>query len=215
MNKRFILTVIICCILLSQTVKAQDPITTLQHAGKTQVFYGATSFSQSLYCFNWWDTLYLSREVIPLLLLLPKPLQLLELDIFPDSVAVKRRTTILGGLTINAGADSLHLEGLYVNGDINYAGASSINYVSVLRCRTGSINFNSTSVTASKNNCSYEECFIEGSTNFNNFGDRFLIRHCVIFGQISNIVANAVIDGNFILTGENSFRKYKFFINQE
>lgn len=180
MNKRFILTVIICCILLSQTVKAQDPITTLQHAGKTQVFYGATSFSQAYTASIDGDTLYLSPGGYTPPAAIAKTLTVIGAGHFPDSVAVKRRTTILGGLTINAGADSLHLEGLYVNGDINYAGASSINYVSVLRCRTGSINFNSTSV-ASKNNCSYEECFIEGSTNFNNFGDRFLIRHCNIW----------------------------------
>jgi len=205
MNKRFILTVIICCILLSQTVKAQDPITTLQHAGKTQVFYGTTSFSDAYAASAKGDTLYLSVGGFTPPAAIAKKLTVIGAGHFPDSVAVKRRTTILGGLTINAGADSLHLEGLYVNGDINYAGASSINYVSVLRCRTGSINFNSTSVTASKNNCSYEECFIDGTFYFNYQGNMLLIRHCVINGMISSITANAVIDGNILLGTSTNF----------
>jgi len=200
MNKRFILTVIICCILLSQTVKAQDPITTLQHAGKTQVFYGTTSFSDAYTASAKGDTLYLSPGGYTPPAAIAKKLTVIGAGHFPDSVAVKRRTTILGGLTINAGADSLHLEGLYVNGDINYAEANSINYVSVLRCRTGNISLNSNSATASKNNCSYEECFIEGNINFGNFADRFLIHHCVMNGAISRINANAVIDGNVIFS---------------
>jgi len=200
MNKRFFLTVIICCILLSQTVKAQDPITTLQHAGVTSVFYGTTAFSDAYTASAKGDTLYLSSDGFTPPATIAKKLTIIGTGHFPDSASVKIRTTILGGLTINAGADSLHLEGLYINGDINYADGSSINHVSVLRCRTGNIIFNSNSATASKNNCSYDECFIAGSINFYSYGDKFLIRHSVVNGAIWNINSNAVIDGNVLLS---------------
>jgi len=178
---------------------AQDPVATLQHKGVTQVFYGQNSFVEALTAAAKGDTLLLSAGGFTTPAAIDKGITIIGSGHFPDSVSVKTRTAIIGNLTINKGADSLHLEGLYINGDINYDGASSINYVKVVRCRLGNAYFHSNSTAASKNNCSYEECYIEGSIQFYTYGNDLLVKHCIINGSISSISANAVIDGNIFL----------------
>jgi len=123
----------------------------------------------------------------------------------------------LGGLSLRKGADSLYLEGVYINGDLTYDASNAINYVRVNRCYFRNALFGSSSALAGKNNCSFEECYIDGYINFNNFGNKLLIRHCVISGYLSvsspyasicNINENALIDGNIFLTNMSYTTSY-------
>lgn len=206
--KKTILSFLILGIVCLIKVNAQNPVTTLQHNGTTQVYYGQSSFSDALGAAVNGDTLVLSAGFYTAPTSISKGVKVYGSGHFPDSANVPKRTTIMSGLSINAGADSLRLEGLYINGNINYAAASSINYVNVIRCRLGNALFNSTSATASKNFCSYEECFIEGGINFYNYGNNFLLKNSIISGvtsinglsaPIGNISGNALIEGNISL----------------
>mgnify|MGYP003590256298 CR=1 FL=1 len=206
--KKTILSFLIIGIVCLIKVNAQNPVTTLQHNGATQVYYGQSSFSDALGAAVNGDTLVLSAGFFTAPTSISKGVKVYGSGHFPDSANVPKRTTIMSGLSIIAGADSLRLEGLYINGNINYAAASSINYVKVLRCRLGNALFNSTSATASKNFCSYEECFIEGGINFYNYGNNFLLKNSIISGvtsinglsaPIGNISGNALIEGNISL----------------
>lgn len=204
----FLVLGIVCLI----KVNAQNPVTTLQHNGITQVYYGQNSFSDALGAAVNGDTLVLSAGFFTAPTFISKGVKVYGSGHFPDSANVPKRTTIMSGLSINAGADSLRLEGLFINGDINYDANNSINYVSVIRCRLGSALFHSTSATASKNNCSYEECFIEGGINFFNYGNNLLIKHCIISGSviwgyyyyntasIVNIGSSGMVEGNIIIS---------------
>ena len=206
--KKTILSFLILGIVCLIKVNAQNPVTTLQHNGTTQVYYGQSSFSDALGAAVNGDTLVLSAGFYTAPTSISKGVKVYGSGHFPDSANIPKRTTIMSGLSINAGADSLRLEGLYINGNINYAAASSINYVNVIRCRLGNALFNSTSATASKNFCSYEECFIEGGINFYNYGNNFLLKNSIISGvtsinglsaPIGNISGNALIEGNISL----------------
>jgi len=199
MKKSVFLFAIICILFSVQTTLAQNPVTTLQHNGATTVFYGITSFSDALGTAAKGDTLYLSTGFFNAPTNISKGVKVIGAGHFPDSAIVAKRTTITSGLTINAGADSLLLEGLYIDGNISYNNASSINYVKVFRCYLNSALFNSNSATASKNFCSYEECFIDGYIIFNSYGTNLLIKHCIITSTISNINGSALIDGNILL----------------
>lgn len=123
---------------------------------------------------------------------------------FPDSAGLAKRTFIWGDLRINKGADSLRLEGLYIEGPITYDNSNSINYVKVIRCRLGYVAMNSNS-EAKKNNCSFEECFIVGGISFGYYGTNLLIQHSIIsdnptYGNlISGIRGGALIKGNILL----------------
>lgn len=215
MKKLFFLAALVCGLLVVQTTNAQNPITTLQHAGTTTVFYGQGSLVDAYNTSVNGDTLCLSTGYFTAPTAIAKGIKIIGAGHFPDSTSVSKRTTILTGLTINAGADSLRLEGIYINGDINYAAASSINYVKIIRCRLGNTYFNSSSALASKSYCSFEECFIEGGINFSNYGSNFLVKQCIISGivgvsyynsaSIGNIGGGALIDKNIFLTNSTSY----------
>ena len=197
MKKSIILIAIVSCFFALQTAKAQNPITTLEHAGTTTVFAGQNSLVDAYNASVNGDALYLSTGFFTAPVAIAKGIKIIGAGHFPDSANVAKRTTILSGLTINAGADSLRLEGMYISGDINYAGGSSINYVKVIRCRFNYARFNSNSVTASKNYCSFEECFIEG-IYFSGYGTNLNLLHNLISYSI-NSISGALIDGNVFL----------------
>ena len=79
----------------------------------------------------------------------------------------------------------------------------SINNVKVIRCTLGTAIFNSTSSTSSKNNCSFEECYIY-NINFGSYGDNLLVRNSIISGRIFGAFGNAVIDGNIFTYSASS-----------
>lgn len=206
MKKLLFFAAILCSLLSVQTVMAQNPITTLEHAGATSVFYGQNSLVDAYNASVNGDYLYLSTGFFTAPAAIAKGVKIIGAGHFPDSLNVVKRTTILSGLTINAGADSLFLEGLYINGDINYQSDASINYVKVIRCRLGYASFQSSSATASKNYCSYEECFIDGTLTFSNFGVNLMICHSIISNCVNSINGNALIDGNiFLFAGSPTF----------
>jgi len=192
-------------ILLSKSAFSQSPVTALQHNGTSTMFYGTTSFTDAYNAAVNGDTLYLSVGGFTPPSVLAKGIIVVGANHFPDSATLKIRSTILGDLTINKGADNLHLEGIYINGNINYSQIDSINYVKVIRCRLSNANFNSNSTTGSKNNCSYEECFIEGSVNFSNYGNNLSVRHCLINNKIISVISNAIIEGNIFLGNNLDF----------
>lgn len=206
MKKLFLFAAILCCILTIQTAKAQDLITTLQHAGTTKVFFGTTSFSDAYTASAKGDTLYLSVGGFTPPAAIAKGLTIIGAGHFPDSVTVKKRTNILGGLTLDAGADSLHLEGLFINGSISTAQVT-MNNIKINRCYMASINFSSSS-SAPKNNFLLEDNFIGCDVTFGYYGNNFIVRHNIIACSLSAINSNAIVDGNIFLRPNSTLGYY-------
>lgn len=194
MKKQIFFAAIICNLFIVQIAVAQNPVTTLQHKGTTKVYYGQTSLNDAYSASINGDTLYLSTGSFSVPSTISKGIKIIGAGYAADSADVARRTTISTGFKISLGADSLRLEGLYINGEISYDDVS-INNVKVIRCTLGSAIFNSTSSVSSKNNCSFEECYIY-NINFGSYGDNLLVRNSIISGRIFGAFGNAVIDGN-------------------
>lgn len=203
MRKITILAAILFCFSAIQTAVAQNPITTLVHAGTTTVYYGQSSFVDAYTASVNGDYLYLSPGYFTAPADIAKGVNIIGAGHFPDSANVAKRTTIMSTMYINSGADSLKLEGLYINGNIQYEN-KSVNYIKVKRCNLGDISFLSYSEGAKKNFCSYEECFIRGSIFFSKYGNNLLIKNNIINGYISDINGGAVIDGNIFLINSGS-----------
>ena len=222
MKKSVFLFAIICILFTIQTALAQNPVATLQHNGTTTVFYGLTCFNDALTASVNGDTLNLSAGIITAPSPITKKITIIGAGHFPDSANVVKRTYINGSITINKGADSLQLEGLYLSGNIYYQADASINYVKVRRCNFGGAIFNSTSSSFAKNFCSFEECYINAGIDFFYYGDNLLIKHCIITGTIGisngytyvacgsiiHILKSAIIDGNIILNSPCNFASY-------
>lgn len=199
MKKTFFLIAIVSCFFALQTAKAQNPITTLEHAGVTTVFTGQNSLVDAYNASFNGDVLYLSTGFFTAPAAIAKGIKIIGAGHFPDSANVAKRTTITSSLNIKIGADSLKLEGLYLAGTIyvdqyNSNPGVNINNVKISRCRATDVSCN----INYKNNWSFEECFIEGNFNFSNNGINLSIFHCLINGSVYNIINGASINGNNI-----------------
>lgn len=193
-----------------QSNTAQNQVTTLQHKGGTRVFYGLSSLNDAYTASVNGDTLYLSTGDFSAPTSIAKGVKIIGAGHFPDSLQVTRRTTITSGLTVSLGADSLRLEGLYISGPINYDAGYPINYVKVIRCRFTYAKFNSTTATAAKNNCSFEECFVEGYIWFYTYGDNLLVRNSIIGNEIRDINRNALIEGNIFTSSSYALKSIDY-----
>lgn len=193
-------TVLFFLFSFSITVLAENPIATLQHKGQTKVFYGQNSFVEAYNAALNGDTLNLSVGGFTPPPSISKGITVVGAGYYPDSASEKIRTTITGTININAGSDSLHLEGIYVNGHLYFASESTINKVKILRCRFESaqpVN-NHTSL----NKWSFDECIVEGFISSSNMvsNDNLSVKHCIINNVIEiSTGINAVIEGNIFL----------------
>ena len=200
MKKTILIAVIFCSMFAVQTAKAQDPITTLQHAGTTKVFYGTTSFVDAYNASVNGDSLLLSigeftAPTSPLFI--AKNITMIGAGHFPNSLIEKKRTSISGDLSFGIGADSIHIEGLYVNGAIS-TGLAGINCIKINRCKTKNIAFNKWGTGLTKY-VLIEDNFIDETIGLN-YDKISIIKHNIIGGYISQISSNAIIEGNIFLS---------------
>lgn len=203
-TKHLFLTVAIFTLTLASI--AQNPITTLQHAGTTQVFYGQNSFIEAYNASVNGDTLNLSVGGFTAPASICKGITIFGAGHFPDSASVKIRTTITNSIfSIGTGADSIYLEGLYLNGQIYFSNSGLLNNVKIIRCKFGNVVWYG-GQTPALNSCSFEECFIEGCIGPGGMTvDNLLVKHCVITNVIElRFGINAIIDGNIFLYSPSS-----------
>jgi hypothetical protein len=201
---------LLCCGLWSAV--AEQPVTTLQHAGKTTLFYGNSSFVDAYNSASNGDTLMLSPGgfSVPAI---QKGLVVIGSGHFPDSANVKRRTFLTNDMEIYKGSDGLYMEGIYLN-NIHFNGkrenGDTIRNISFKRCRLEKINCNV------KNSDGYgpygdgfnlEECYIISDIQGTEY--HFKMRNNVVFSNQSSIFSekDAILENNIILhddiTGEN------------
>ena len=224
--KAFILIVFVG---VSQVANAQYEITMLHQNGNSYYFRGANSFVTALDSAANGDTIYLSAGSFNIPAAIDKGVVIIGAGHFPDAPNLRKRTTINAGssnLNINAGADNLHLEGLYISGSIYFYGgvrfqeSASINNVTLKRCRVGNIFFNSSTDSTSKNNCCVEECYIFGGIAQGVKGESLQIIRNVIMTLEEGwgpyvyyslvCVYNAVIKKNIFLSSGSGYYMYLF-----
>jgi len=200
MKNLIFLAALVFSMFVIKTAKAQEPIATLEHDGTSKVFYGKSSFAEACSASVNGDQIYLSSGYFDAPKSIDKGVKITGAGHFPVE---GKQTQIITGLNINNGADSLRLEGLFINGEVTFDKDNSINYVKIIRCSFTNASLNSSSI-ASKNYCSIEECFISGSLSFGSSiysegGNNFLLRNSIVSGNVNKIAANALIDGNIFL----------------
>jgi hypothetical protein len=182
------------------SVFSQDPVATLQHSGGTQVFYGINSLESAYQQSVDGDTIYLSVGSFSSPIL-SKRLTIIGAGYLPDSLSIKRATTILRGIMINTGATNLHLEGLYVAGNIEPSSNwANYDYLTVKRCRFTNIEFRG-------NGGFLYENIIEASIT--NCGADATIKHNIINGFISSI-QRGIIEGNILLYSTSVFHTLSY-----
>lgn len=131
------------------------------------------------------DTLYVSGGVFTIPTI-NKQLVIIGAGHNPDSTIATGRTVINQSLSLGADADSLVLEGVYINGGLSFTNNVSINYVKFLRCFVnGGINISGGLTNPSIYTKIYETV-VNGNINGQNTD----------FMDISNSVIHSVINLN-------------------
>jgi hypothetical protein len=207
MKPKILLITIAIFVVAISTSNAQNPITTLQHAGTTQVFYGQNSFVEAYNASTNGDTLNLSVGAFTPPAVFTKGINIFGAGHFPDNIDDKRRTTLTNEFIIENGSSNLYIEGIYVNGRMDFATTEILDNLvfkkmSIFGSHTSEINNVGGGVLK---NCLFEDCFIsnEGLSLNNHLTTLNLcIRHCIFNGNGQSGIAgaNTILDGNIFLT---------------
>jgi hypothetical protein len=212
MRKLLICSILLCSVFFINRIVAQIITTSLVHDGTTTVFYGYNSFIDAYTASVNGDQLYLSPGGFGSTTI-AKRLTIIGAGHAPDSSDVIKRTFINGGINLDGGSDSSYIEGLYINGGVDFLSNDSINYVKINRCYiNGAVYFEATSEINAKNNITIDECIIEWYINGYGFGTGHIIKHNIILGvanvygtrnSIFDFPNNVLIDGNVFISNNN------------
>lgn len=201
--KHLLLTIVIFTLTLASF--AQNPITTLQHAGTTQVFYGQNSFVEAYNAATTGDTLNLSVGAFTPPSSFGKGLVIIGAGYYPDDISNKVRTTILGGLWILECAN-LYIEGLFINGNVGMC--LFVNNIKIVRCYFNECSTNGCARAGSYYNISLDECVIGGNISFPSNTIDLRVKHCIIGKDVLLGGLNSVLENNiFLNSGLISFSK--------
>lgn len=171
-------------------------IIALHHNGNTQIFNGTNAFSQAYTAAQNGDTMYLSGGFFyPVNI--NKRLVIFGAGHHPDSTLATGQTIIQGAIYIDPDADSLYLEGLYINGNIAHSQSDAkIDYLTIRRCA-----FNSIYIQGNRTNPSLynliEQNVIRGEADFSNTS-QLIFRNNIFQIRLHNAY-NALITNNIFL----------------
>ncbi|MCX7696375.1 MAG: hypothetical protein N2Z72_01620 [Bacteroidales bacterium] len=176
-------------------------IVVLHHQGSSQVFKGNNAFSLAYQSAQNGDTLYLSGGFF-WFVNINKKLVIFGAGHHPDSTIATGQSIVQGNVILESDADSLYLEGLYINGNISYSSPGhKVDYVTIRRCA-----FNNISFTGNRSNPSLynliEQNVILSNADFSN------TTHLVFR---NNIFQNRFHHGYYALISNNIFLRSPYW----
>ncbi len=201
MKTKILITIIF--LVSIQCVNAQQAIVALQHHGTTTIFKDANSFADANAAAQNGDTIYLSGGYFNTITI-TKRLVIYGAGHNPDSTAVTGKTYIYSSLSINKGADSSYIEGLYISGDINFQSDSTINDVIIRRCYFGNLNISGSGIKCN-NRTLINQNTITGSIDVYD-ANALIFKNNILLGYVRNATDNILFDHNdfFIWVGNYS-----------
>ena len=128
----------------------------------------------------------------------------------PDSTLATNSTIITGTMTIIEGAHNLHLEGLFVMGDISLSSQQQADNVILKRCNVGSITTNGSHFSQFQNDSTFStnwqisHSIIRGNLELGNMKN-FSLSGNIINGQLFNVFTGGIIENNvFLFNSQNN-----------
>ncbi|MBK6835333.1 MAG: hypothetical protein IPG89_14125 [Bacteroidetes bacterium] len=166
----------------------------LHHAGTTSVFAGYSPFIDAYAASTPGDTIYLPGASFSVPPIIDKRLVIMGTGIYPDSTTATGKTYFNSGFTIGENTDSIHIEGIYINGSITFDNDTKIDKVLIRR------NYINGSIS------------IQG-TNTSNYSDKIEIRENIISGYvIGHHTINLKVFNN-VLNGVNYLHSNAWIAN--
>lgn len=165
----------------------------LQQNGVTTIFSGTQPFVDAFNAAVNGDTLYLPGGLLTGPSSYNKGVTIFGTGLRIDSTLVTERT-VLSSISIGAGADKLHLEGIFVTGSINFTTNTQIDSVTISRCYIENL-----LIPGTTNPCKgivLKESIVTGSVNGQNTQSISITNNILRF--LSNLngayIANNILD---------------------
>jgi hypothetical protein len=206
MKKKIITSISI--VLIAATGFAQK--VALHSASGVQHFTGTAPFQAAYTAAASGDTIYLPGGSFAPPANFNKTLIIYGAGHYPDSTTATGKTFIGGAVTLQAGADNFHLEGVEVTGNFILANNNSVNSVTVKRCKmNGTFEVQGNLSTPSSNLSLIENVFL-GGISFAN-AQNVAIFNSIFNGDISGSIGN-MFRNNIFLSNSYSSSSYRVTI---
>lgn len=177
---------------------------------------GGTSFTRRLdsaiYYAQTGDFIYLPGGSFEMgIATLNKGISIIGVGHHPDSTLATNQTIITGTMTIVEGAHNLHLEGLFVMGDISLTAQHQADNIIVKRCNVGHVTTNGSHFSQFQNDSTFStnwqisHSIIRGNLEMGHFKNVTLSGN-IIAGQLFNLFTGGVIENNVFLYNSQSTR---------
>ncbi len=190
-----IVAILVLILAAKSTVNAQS-LVALHSSGEHKFFNGVNGLINAYTAAQSGDTIYLPGGFFSSPGNIDKRLVIFGVGHYPDSTLATEKTVIISGIGIYDNADNLHLEGLHIMGDINFAHGHSVNNVVIKRCQFNTINYQGNYSNPCKNNLIIQ-CVINGWVHGEN-AQSLVVTNNIIAGKIANMNTN-VIQNNIIM----------------
>lgn len=183
-------------------VVAQQKVA-LQSNGSTSIFGGSNPFVQAYDAAQDGDTIYLPGAILVPPAAFNKRLVIYGAGHYPDSTVATNKTILSNHCYIYENADSIHLEGLEINGILYFETDHQVTHANIIRCKMTNLGFQGSMATPCTN-VTVRECNIQ---NLNLGNASFcVISNNFISGTISGGTNNAIF--NNILFYEGAYYHY-------
>ena len=198
LNTKAMKKILLISIVIATAITVNAQKVALLHNGVTTIFSTVNPFTDAYTAAVSGDTIYLPGGSFTPPNEFYKALTIFGAGHYVDSTMVTGKTYINGGFVLREDADKFYMEGLEINGSVNFAGNESINQVIIRRCRiTASISI-SGNLTKPSTNFSLIGSVVLGNIDLPN-AQIVLISNCIIQGQVSNSNSN-LFNNNLWLT---------------
>lgn len=174
---------ILALVGLSSLMSAQFRVA-LHSNGNVTIFGGGNPFTEAYNAAVAGDTIYLPGGNLLYPATIDKSLTIKGVGHFPVATSATNKTQLTGNLNIGGNADYLYLEGIHITGTLNFLNNQKADFVTVKRCRLGSIAYNGSGVTPCENNL-ISESIIDGIVNALN-ASSLMISNNIIGESIAN-----------------------------
>lgn len=199
MKNLFLFTIL----LISTTVISAQKVA-LHSTSGIQHFIGTNGFSSAYAAAIPGDTIYLPGGGFTSPVSIDKQLYVFGAGHYPDSTQATAKTYLNGGINLSENADGFLLEGVDINGQLQFDYNESVNNVIVKYCKMTQIDFygNNTFTNAS-NNVTFINNVITGNVILSN-GQNVAMYNNMIGGRVYNSSGN-LYENNIFLYNNSSY----------
>lgn len=202
MKKTLLISILIATAI---TVNAQK--VALLHNGVTTIFSSVNPFTDAYTAAVSGDTIYLPGGSFTPPTLINKALTIFGAGHYVDSTMVTGKTYINGGFTLQADADKFYMEGLEINGGVDFTSNESVNQVNIRRCKINTTINIPGNLTKPSTNFSLIGSVVQGNIDLEN-AQTVLISNSILQGQVvnsnGNLFNNSIWLNNYVSWGTGS-----------